>query len=69
MPKSDMKNGNVTHWHLGSLASPGDREESASHHVLIKIRIQTSNIVRQHKNFGSGVIIWGEERWFRSQIL
>ena len=37
MPKSDMKNGNVTHWHLGSLASPGDREESASHHVLFTI--------------------------------
>ena len=38
MFKSDMKNGNVTHWHLGSLASPGDREENASHHVLFTIR-------------------------------
>ena len=35
MPKSGMRNGNVTHGHLGNLASPGDLEESASHHVLI----------------------------------
>ena len=35
--KSDMKNGNVTNWHVGSLASPGDLEESASHHVLFTI--------------------------------
>ena len=34
MPKSGMKNGNVTHWHLGSLAPPCHLEESASHHVL-----------------------------------
>ena len=33
MPKSGMINGNVTLGHLGSLASPGDLEESASHHV------------------------------------
>ena len=37
MLKSGMKNGNVTQWHLGSLAPPGDLEDSASHHVLFTI--------------------------------
>ena len=45
MPKSNMKNGNATHWHLGSLASPGDREESASHHVSIRIYIHRHEIL------------------------
>ena len=36
MPKSDMKNGNVTLGHLGNLAPTGQREESASHHILIE---------------------------------
>ena len=35
MPESRTRNLNVTHGHLGNLASPGEREESASHHVLI----------------------------------
>ena len=68
MPKSDMKNGNVTNWHLGSLAYPGDREESASHHVLFTIHTQTWNIVRQHRKSCSEVVIWSEERWSRSRI-
>ena len=36
IPKSGMKNGNVTLGHLGNLAPTGQREESASHHVLIE---------------------------------
>ena len=34
MPKSGMKNGNVTLGHLGNLAPTGQREESASHRIL-----------------------------------
>ena len=34
LPESGMENGNVTLGHLGNLAPPGEREESASHHVL-----------------------------------
>ena len=34
MPKFGMKSGNVTLGHLGSLASRGDLEESASHHIM-----------------------------------
>ena len=37
MPKSGMKNGNVTLGHLGNLAPTGQREESASHHILIDV--------------------------------
>ena len=50
LPKSGIKNGNVTHWHLGSLAATGKREESASHHVLITWSHISFNTVRQHAN-------------------
>ena len=62
MSKSSMKNGNVTHWHLGSLASPGDREESASHRVLIRNTYKNIKHCAPVQNFGSGVVSLGEER-------
>ena len=34
MPKFGMIFGNVTLRHLGNLAPPADREESASHHIM-----------------------------------
>ncbi len=68
MPKSDMKNGNVTHWHLGNLALPCHLEESASHHVLITLTSQHDSIVRQHKESVSEVPIWSEETSSRNKI-
>ena len=68
MPKSGMKNGNVTHGHLGNLASPGDREESASHHVLITLSHMSFNTVRQHTKLTSEVVIRSAETSSRGQI-
>ena len=68
MPKSGMKNGNVTLGHLGNLASTGQREESASHHVLITFTLEHEIIVRQHSENASGVVIWGAETSSRDQI-
>ena len=68
MPRIGLRNLNVTHGHLDNLASPGDLEESASHHVLITFTTLKHNIVRQHSEISSEASSWCTETSSRDQI-
>ena len=68
MPKSRTRNLNVTHGHLGNLASPGEREDSASHHVLMTMMKHNEALCASTKILCSGMVIRCTETSFRGQF-